>query len=76
MRQAGVQQVSAESERDHFSRQEVAVRNTRDTLALTTVFFEPDTGEIYDANIELNSGDRDDADFALGAADSDPSTTI
>jgi len=28
-----------------------------ETLALTTVFFAPDTGEIYDANIELNSWD-------------------
>jgi len=29
--------------------------NTSDTLALTTVFFDGDTGEIYDANIEINS---------------------
>jgi hypothetical protein len=29
--------------------------NTIDTLALTTVFFNGDTGEIYDANIEINS---------------------
>ena len=26
-----------------------------DTLALTTVFFDGDTGEIYDANVEINS---------------------
>jgi len=26
-----------------------------ETLALTTVFFNPETGEIYDANIEINS---------------------
>ena len=42
--------------------------NTRDTLALTTVFFNPDTGEIYDANIELNSNQ---ADFVLSAAEAD-----
>jgi Matrixin len=29
--------------------------NTADTIALTTVFFDPDTGEIYDANVEINS---------------------
>ncbi|MEO6601195.1 MAG: matrixin family metalloprotease [Polyangiaceae bacterium] len=26
-----------------------------ETLALTTVYFNPDTGEIYDANVEINS---------------------
>jgi len=35
-----------------------------ETLALTTVFFNGDTGEIYDANIEINSNQ---ANFALGA---------
>lgn len=35
-----------------------------ETLALTTVFFNPETGEIYDANIELNSYD---ANFVLNA---------
>jgi len=44
-----------------------------ETLALTTVFFNPDTGEIYDANIELNSYD---ANFVIGASDATPSTTI
>jgi len=39
-----------------------------ETLALTTVFFNPDTGEIYDANIELNSYD---ADFVLSADEAD-----
>jgi len=39
-----------------------------ETLALTTVFFNPDTGEIYDANIELNSYD---ANFVIGAGDAD-----
>lgn len=39
-----------------------------ETLALTTVFFNPETGEIYDANIELNSFD---ANFVLGDADAD-----
>jgi hypothetical protein len=29
--------------------------NTADTLALTTVYFDGDSGEIYDANIEINS---------------------
>jgi hypothetical protein len=29
--------------------------NTQDTVALTTVFFNGDTGEIYDANVEINS---------------------
>ena len=29
------------------------------TLALTTVFFSSQTGEIYDANVELNSNQRD-----------------
>ena len=37
-----------------------------ETLALTTVFFAPDTGEIYDANIELNSYD---AKFVIGSAE-------
>ncbi|HKO54109.1 MAG TPA: matrixin family metalloprotease [Polyangiaceae bacterium] len=39
-----------------------------ETLALTTVFFAPDTGEIYDANIELNSYN---AKFVLGPSDAD-----
>jgi hypothetical protein len=39
-----------------------------ETLALTTVFFNPDTGEIYDANIELNSYD---ANFVIGASHAD-----
>lgn len=39
-----------------------------ETLALTTVHFNPDTGEIYDANIELNSYD---ANFVLGADEAD-----
>jgi hypothetical protein len=29
--------------------------NTAETVALTTVFFNGDTGEIYDANVEINS---------------------
>jgi hypothetical protein len=29
--------------------------NAIDTLALTTVYFDGDTGEIYDANVEINS---------------------
>jgi hypothetical protein len=33
--------------------------NTPDTVALTTVFFDGDTGEIYDANVEINSADND-----------------
>jgi Matrixin len=33
--------------------------NTADTLALTTVFFDGDTGEIYDANVEINSNEYD-----------------
>ncbi len=44
-----------------------------ETLALTTVFFSPDTGEIYDANIELNSNE---ASFVIGADGATPSTTI
>jgi hypothetical protein len=36
-----------------------------DTLALTTVFFDGDTGEIYDANVEINSNLDD---FAVGTA--------
>lgn len=45
--------------------------NTADTLALTTVFFDGDNGEIYDANIEINSNQYDFADgiVASGAAD-------
>ena len=39
-----------------------------ETLALTTVFFSPETGEIYDANIELNSYD---AQFVIGASQAD-----
>jgi len=39
-----------------------------DTLALTTVYFNPDTGEIYDANIELNSNE---ANFVLDASEAD-----
>jgi len=38
-----------------FHDSEWPYENTADTLALTTVFFKPDTGEIYDANIEINS---------------------
>ena len=34
-----------------------------DTLALTTVFFDGDTGEIYDANVEINSNLDD---FSVG----------
>ncbi|HYP98091.1 MAG TPA: matrixin family metalloprotease [Polyangiaceae bacterium] len=41
-----------------------------DTLALTTVFFNPDSGEIYDANIEINSGDPG-IHFVLDAGDAD-----
>jgi len=44
-----------------------------ETLALTTVFFAPDTGEIYDANIELNSWDPH-IRFVLSADDTDPGT--
>ena len=33
--------------------------NTTDTVALTTVFFNADTGEIYDANVEINSAQYD-----------------
>ena len=36
--------------------------STIETLALTTVFFNGETGEIYDANVEINT---DLADFAL-----------
>jgi hypothetical protein len=39
-----------------------------ETLALTTVHFNPETGEIYDANIELNSYD---ANFVIGTGDAD-----
>ena len=39
-----------------------------ETLALTTVFFNPETGEIYDANIELNSYK---VDFVIGATEAD-----
>jgi len=39
-----------------------------ETLALTTVFFNGETGEIYDANIEINSYN---AKFVLGAAEAD-----
>jgi len=39
-----------------------------ETLALTTVFFNPDSGEIYDANIELNSNQ---ATFVLGPGQGD-----
>ncbi len=42
--------------------------NTVDTLALTTVFFDGDTGEIYDANIEINSNQYDFADGDMGGA--------
>lgn len=45
-------------------------RSSADTLALTTVFFNPDTGEIYDANIEINSYQNDFAlDSSSGADD-------
>jgi Matrixin len=35
----------------------------QDTLALTTVFFDADTGEIYDSNVEINSNQDS---FAVG----------
>ncbi|HEY3667030.1 MAG TPA: matrixin family metalloprotease [Polyangiaceae bacterium] len=38
-----------------------------DTLALTTVFFDGDTGEIYDANVEINSNLDD---FSVGGTPS------
>lgn len=46
-----------------------------ETLALTTVFFSPETGEIYDANIEINSYQPDDSPprFVIGAAEADSS---
>lgn len=37
--------------------------NAVDTLALTTVFFNGDSGEIYDANVEINSAEDS---FAIG----------
>ncbi len=42
--------------------------NTIDTLALTTVFFDGDTGEIYDANIEINSNQYDFSDGDNGGS--------
>jgi hypothetical protein len=44
-----------------------------ETLALTTVFFSPETGEIYDANIEINSYQPDDQPprFVIGEAEAD-----
>lgn len=52
-----------------FHDSEWPYKNTgAETLALTTVFFNPDTGEIYDANIELNSYN---ADFVLLAEQAD-----
>jgi hypothetical protein len=50
-------------------------KNTAETLALTTVFFNPETGEIYDANIEINSYQPDDEPprFVIGAAEADSS---
>jgi hypothetical protein len=46
----------------------------QDTLALTTVFFDADTGEIYDSNVEINSnqdsfavGTPGDGQFSLSA---------
>jgi matrixin len=54
-----------------FHDSEWPYKNTgAETLALTTVFFNPDTGEIYDANIELNSYN---ANFVIGAAHADAS---
>jgi hypothetical protein len=46
-----------------------------ETLALTTVFFSPETGEIYDANIEINSYQPGDEPprFVIGAANADSS---
>jgi hypothetical protein len=38
-----------------FHDSEWTYTNTADTVALTTVFFNGDTGEIYDANVEINS---------------------
>ncbi len=52
-----------------FHDSEWPYKNTgAETLALTTVFFNPETGEIYDANIELNSYE---ANFVLSAGDAD-----
>jgi matrixin len=44
-----------------------------ETLALTTVFFNPESGEIYDANIEINSYQPDDQPprFVLDRAEAD-----
>ncbi|HET7539455.1 MAG TPA: matrixin family metalloprotease [Polyangiaceae bacterium] len=52
-----------------FHDSEWPYKNTgAETLALTTVFFNPDSGEIYDANIELNSYD---ANFVLSRDEAD-----
>lgn len=37
-----------------------------ETLALTTVFFNPQTGEIYDANIEINTSQPEHNRFVVG----------
>jgi len=37
--------------------------NAIDTVALTTVYFNPDTGEIYDANVEINSDAKELEDY-------------
>jgi hypothetical protein len=39
----------------HDSAWPYSMSSGSDTLALTTVFFDGDTGEIYDANVEINS---------------------
>lgn len=41
-----------------------------ETLALTTVFFNPDTGEIYDANVEVNTDTTTNTSlFRIGPTD-------
>ena len=42
--------------------------DTGETLAMTTVHFNPTTGELYDANIEINSNQ---ANFVLDATEAD-----
>ncbi len=67
LRQARVQQVATERERDHVPRRHWPYTESgAETLALTTVYFNPTDGEIFDANVEINSNLQQ---FALADAE-------
>jgi Matrixin len=65
VRQAGVQSDSGQRQRDRVPRDWPYKEPGVESLAETTLFFDPSSGAIYDANIEINSNQHT---FALANA--------